>query len=347
MDPYVQTGLVKTGEFLGPRLAEYLAEQYGPAILEALGYGATAAATTAAAETGAATAGSMAPTYSGPWAVLAPLIGTWMAYSKGSGRNDPMIKRYRTLGAGKMMADLMDQQKNPSGNPDDIDSLKGVYGKYFLPVKYKQGYNPATGWDTGQPLQGIDEGYDKGYSMQELYHMMHSMGRGGQGMGYGDYNANSGLTDEEIDNMFYKSGLSQSDLAKALGLQSMPDYSGGKTYSQNWADLNKNNPDYYAKAVQNFSPVPQRVYDSLTDTYTNQLPQDNADLFGQMGGQYQNQGDLLGQIGMGGQYQSGGNTGNINPSQNTPMIPQSPGGNDISQEEQDRRDWVRMIGMAY
>lgn len=133
--------------------------------------------------------------YAGPAAAAAIAAIMYHKLTSGSGINEPVRKRSETAGAAQLASDII------SGRSVDKNNYTSQYG---LPTKYNAG------------------GEEVNYNVPDLWHLMHKFGRGvNQEAGSGD---SSGYTDTEIDNMLYKKGLTREGLAKALGLDEMPDW---------------------------------------------------------------------------------------------------------------------------
>ena len=128
------------------------------------------------------------------------------AYTKGSGRNEPLEKLQRTKQVGKMLSDLL------SGKSIDWADTENAYGlkpKYLSPA--------VSGVSTDNVNQMVDP---RGWSPTELYNDMMDMSSeryqtGGLG--------NSGYTGNQIQDLF---GSLKPELAKSLGLEQLPDWTG-------------------------------------------------------------------------------------------------------------------------
>lgn len=162
---------------------------------------ATPAATEGLAGMGAGQVASLA----------APIVMSLLAYGRGSGRNDPVIRRNETLGAERLMEDLLKGK--------DV-KMQDLYGDYGLPIRYAQGYNPATGWSDAEGVVPQASEFGSMYTPAELYQMMHERG---SGMYQPNGTGNSGFTDQQIDDMLRSRGI---NIQQQLGLN-VP----------NWANL--------------------------------------------------------------------------------------------------------------
>ena len=187
------------------------------------GYGSAAAGAgtgvTMAEAGGAAAGGSLGGmgavgmTAGGAFSLVAPLIAGYMAYTAGSGVNEPVKRKYQTLGSGALIKDKL------AGK--DVDPSK-VYEEYGLDVKKLPDWmDPKGSALAGESYTPGNETIDpRGYSVSELYDKMHRMGRGHT---QEDGTGSSGYSDEDIDTMF---GNDKGALAKGMGLERLPNWSG-------------------------------------------------------------------------------------------------------------------------
>ena len=176
--------------------------------------GQAAEAAGSGASTGLASEGVAGVGTTGWASLAAPLIMTYLAYTKGSGVNEPVRKQYETQGAGKALMDMLNGQQVTD------------WSKYGLKDKPLQGYQDQFGEQMSDP---------RGYSPLDLWEGMHRYGTGHyQTGGVG----NSGLSDQQIDDMF---GDKKGDLAKLVGFENgLPDWTGKRWDDKNAFDPNDN-----------------------------------------------------------------------------------------------------------
>jgi hypothetical protein len=152
--------------------------------------------------------------------LLAPLAATYMAYTKGSGRNEPLEKRMETQGAVPLLKNILEGQQVKSAD---------LWSKYRQQPRYTQG-------EGGSASDVIDENYKP--SVSELWNQMHYTGQG-----HKQNTGSSGFSDADIDANILKSGVDKDALLKALGLTELPDWT-KQTYDSWFANNSKvNNND--------------------------------------------------------------------------------------------------------